>query len=152
VLATCTIHQTAKGLRWEVRIRKSGYRTLTLTFADKSAARKWATEIEASIEQRLAPDTTAEYRSLETIGDLLCRYLAKISPTKKRYRLGRLIRHPLSNIELRKLGSYQLAQYRDEKLKSVGNGTVLKELGLLLPSISSLRYGKQHNLNRERDV
>ena len=70
-MATCPIHQTRKGLRWEVRIRKSEYRILTLTFADKSAARKWATEIEASIEQRLAPDTTAEYGSMETIGDLL---------------------------------------------------------------------------------
>ena len=138
MLASYKKYKTAKGYRWEVRVRKAGFSTVTRTFDQKASAKRWALKTEHQLENGLAPISfqNVSSKQLLTVKDLLQRYLQEVAPTKKgykveAYRLARLLQNPLANLSLRKLGAHHLAQYRDERIQLVGNGTVLKELALL---------------------
>jgi len=67
---------------------------------------------------------------------LLNRYKEEITPKKKSadvevYRIDALTKHKMAALPLSNLHSHVIASYRDERLKTVTAGTVLKELSLL---------------------
>lgn len=72
----------------------------------------------------------------ETMGSLLERYLADVTPRKRSHetetqRLRKLQRHSICDLPLRDLHARHLSAYRDERLREVKPGTVRRELGLL---------------------
>lgn len=75
-----------------------------------------------------------------TFKDVIERYLREVSPTKRgavieEFQLRRLRRHPVAMRPLRALKAADLGAYRDERLKEVSAGTVLKEfahIGVIL--------------------
>lgn len=75
-----------------------------------------------------------------TFKDVIERYLREVSPTKRgavieEFQLRRLRRHPIALRPLRALKAADLGAYRDERLKEVSAGTVLKEfshIGVIL--------------------
>ena len=98
-----------RGGRYNVQIRKLGYRSITKTFTHIAVARKWAAGVETDMERRLHVEV-ADDTILKT---LLSRYEAEILPTHKshqveRYRLKTLNRH-LGHLRLIDLSAKHVA-------------------------------------------
>lgn len=72
-----------RGDKYRAIVRKKGY-TQTATFTRKRDAEHWAREVEVAIET----NTLELYEHL-TFGDILRRYKAEVTPTKK----ARVMRH-----------------------------------------------------------
>lgn len=120
---------------WQVQIRRSGYPTITRTFARKGEASAWARDTEQQIDRLCMPVDYALLRRT-TLGDLLARYRETVTPTKRgqrseRYRLDYLLRQPMACFSLEMLTPPLIAEYRDRRLQDVKAGTVRRELTTL---------------------
>ncbi len=120
--------------RWQAQIRVLGYPSQTKTFKTRAAAERWAkaTEVEMARGEFVS---RAEAEST-TLGELLERYVAEVSPAKKGAdseiaRVKALSRNALAARFLSTIRSVDIAQYRDERLKVVASATVRRDLGVL---------------------
>ncbi|WP_104657857.1 tyrosine-type recombinase/integrase, partial [Ralstonia insidiosa] len=118
---------------WRAQVRKKGHPLLSKTFTTKAAAERWARSLEAGIEQGVhLPNRQAEGT---TLADLLDRYLMEVSPKK---RSGNSDKSRVAAVQKR-LGAYKLtaltpqllAEYRDEKLRTLNPQTVVHHLALI---------------------
>jgi integrase len=121
--------------RWQVQVRRTGYPPISKSFLSKSDAEKWAREKERAIDRAELPINVSDLKQT-TVGDLLRRYLATVTPTKRgqkveAYRLGTMLNHEIALVSLSKLAPAAIAQYRDDRLKAVSSCSVLKELAIL---------------------
>jgi len=76
-----------------------------------------------------------------TLREILDRYLREISPKHRgheieRYQLAKVMRAPLSNLALSELSVSAIALYRDQRLKDVAAGTIVRELHLIQHALS----------------
>tara|TARA_B100000676_G_scaffold288539_1_gene320181 strand:+ start:439 stop:1221 length:783 start_codon:yes stop_codon:yes gene_type:complete len=129
--------------RWTARVRKTGYPETTQTFSNKASALKWSQRVESDPERFLAKERSEDYQ-LRTLGDLLRRYGREFTPRKKgrdkeKYRLRILQRSALSVVSLDNLKPHHITRFREDRLKEVSAGTVLKDLGLLSAVINTGR-------------
>ena len=127
-----------QGVRWEVRIRKVGFRTLTKTFYLKADADTWASETERSLQKGLIQTISLDQNA--TLADLLKRYGQEITPDKRGksvegFRLSKIGRHQISAIPLSRLKSFHLVDYRNQRLDEVSGTTVRKELALIADAL-----------------
>ena len=143
--------------RWTARVRKTGFRETTQTFDSKASALKWSQRVESEPERFLSEQLSGD-RHLETLGDLIRKYKKEITPQKKgqnpeKYRLRILQRSPLSGVSLSELKSHHITKVREDRVKKVSAGTVLKDLGLLSTVINTGRteWGLE-NVNRTNSV
>ena len=128
---------------WTARVRKTGYPETTQTFTSKASALQWSQRVESDPEKFLTEQVSADHQ-LVTLGDLVRQYGAEVTPTKKgrdkeKYRLRILERSPLSGVPLKGLRSHHITTFREDRLKVVSAGTVLKDLGLLSALINTGR-------------
>lgn len=116
--------------QWQAKVRKKGYPVQTKTFRNKSLAQKWATQIEAQMDNRLFISSTLA--ETYTFNELAERYISEVLPSKKSViKMESMIQGICSH-----LGQYAairltpdiLAGYRDERLKTVKPQTVRKDL------------------------
>ena len=129
--------------RWTARIRKTGYPETTQTFSNKASALQWTQRVESDPERFLSGQPSEDHQ-LRTVGDLLRMYGREFTPRKKgrdkeRYRLRILHRSPLSGVSLSELKPHHITRFREDRLKEVSVGTVLKDLGLLSAVINTGR-------------
>ena len=116
---------------WRVRIRVHGLPQLSKVFKSKHDARIWADRTERAMQMGLLlPEHDC------TLGELIERYGREITPTKRSgykeiLRVNKLSRHCIATIKLSNLNSNHIAQFRDERLKTVSGTTVVKDLSLL---------------------
>ena len=80
-MASITKWISPQGVRWEVRIRKADYRTLTKTFYLKADANEWTSETERSLQIGLIQPASLDQNA--TLADLLKRYGQEITPDKR---------------------------------------------------------------------
>lgn len=119
-------------LQWEAQVRKKGFPHVNNTFIYKEDAERWAKETEVAIERGLFFDRTKSERT--TISELIERYRSDVLPALK----GKHAK-PALNALLPVFGDYALSsvtsemisKYRDNRLKSVAESTVKKEINLL---------------------
>lgn len=117
---------TKRGKFWRVQVRKSG-QSHTATFPNKVQAQEWAAKVEADIiagKLGKSPD--------KTFGDLIDRYLNEVTVTKRgerpeRLRLERLKRDKIAQVKLSDLSPDVFADWRDRRMKEVGNASVIRE-------------------------
>jgi integrase len=152
--------------QWQAQIRKKGYPAQAKTFSTRSAAERWAREVEHAMDQGAFISRSAEST---TLGELLARYLEEITPSKRgaeseTARLRALLRDPLSQRMVASLRGVDIARYRDERLKKVSPATVKRDLVIVshlfevarkewgLPVLNPVRDIKTppHNKARER--
>ena len=124
------------GIRWEVRIRRSNHPTISKTFSIKSDAQSWAVNTEQAMERG---ELNKPQQSI-TLKELLHRYIVEVSSFKKgseqeAYKIAKLQQHRISSVNLSALTSTHLSEYREERLKCVSTGTVIKDLGLISNAI-----------------
>ena len=116
---------------WRIRIRVHGLPQLSKVFKSKTDARIWGEKTERAMKLGLlSPDQDC------TLQDLLLRYGREITPVKRgapqeQSRINKLCQQHIATIRLSNLYSNHIAQFRDERLKTVSGTTVVKDLNLL---------------------
>ena len=128
--------------RWQARVLRDGYPDQTKTFATKADAEKWARALESEIDKGQFVSVSEAQRT--TLGDLIARYLAEVTPTMKgaaedTIRLNAIMRKPIARWSMANLSAARIAAYRDERLKEVSGGTVIRELAYISAIINHSR-------------
>lgn len=143
---------TKRGASWFVQVRRKGI-SKSASFKTKTQAQNWATKTESAII-----NGTFDAGTTNTLEDALKKYGEEISAHKKgaRWELIRInawksisfINYKLSDITTR-----HIAEWRDERLKTVTNATVNRELNLMASIFEQARREWQWiQTNPVRDV
>jgi integrase len=130
------------GNRWQVRVRRHGYPDQTKSFQSQHEAEKWARSIETEIDKGQFVNIHEAQRT--TFSEVIERYLAEVTPSMKgaaddTIRLKAIMRRPIARWSMANLSAARIAAYRDERLKEVGPGTVIRELAYLSAIINHAR-------------
>lgn len=127
---------------WQARVRIKGYPTETKSFTTKAEAQKWAREMESSM------DKGAHYPSNQvtsiTLHDVLQRYLEEVTPSKRSavreaQGIRFMQRNRIASYGMHVLTPQVVAHYRDDRLKSVSPGTIIRELSILSSILTHAR-------------
>lgn len=123
-----------RGKSWQVRVRREGFPRETKSFGSKAEAQRWQRRILAAMDQGAFVSRTSAERT--TLAETLNRYLAEVTPLHRggaveAIRIRKLLRHKLVHLSLVALNAQRIATYRDERLREVSPGTVLRELQIL---------------------
>jgi integrase len=127
---------------WQARIIREGYPDQTKTFGTKTDAEKWARSVESEIDKGQFVSINEAQRT--TLGDAIARYLVEVTPimkgaTEDTIRLKAIMRKPIAQWSMANLSAAHIAAYRDERLKQVSAGTVIRELAYLSAIINHAR-------------
>lgn len=128
--------------KWQARIKRDGYPDQVKTFGARSDAERWARSIESEMDKGQFVDTQEAQRT--TLKELILRYVREVTPTMQSvtedtFRLKAMARKSIANWSLANLSAARIASYRDERLKQVSNGTVIRELAYLSSIINHAR-------------
>ncbi|BCM07226.1 integrase [Ralstonia solanacearum] len=124
---------TKRGGAWLCQVRRKGFPHRAKAFSSRTEAAAWGRSIEADMDRGShVSDRQAEET---TLADLLERYMEEISPKK---RSGNSDKSRVAAVKKR-LGAYKLtaltpqllAEYRDEKLRTLNPQTVIHHLALI---------------------
>ena len=125
-------------LQWRVQIRKKGFKPIHRTFQSKQQAVAWANDVESKMSRGFYIDTSESEKT--TVAEIIDRFTKEFAPFHYRRRedCAEAWRFQCAKLK-EKLGRYYLsaldqrtvADYRDERLKQVSEGTVRKELYML---------------------
>lgn len=131
-----------RGDGWQVRVRRKGFPLEVKTFTNRQDAERWARSIELEMD-RGSYVSRSEAEST-TLGDVLERYITDICPsmrggTEDTIRLRAMCRTRLAKLSMAALTPMAIAAYRDERLKRVKAGTVIRELAYLSAIINHAR-------------
>lgn len=131
-----------RGGKWQARVIRDGYPDQTKTFETKADAEKWARSVESEIDKGQFVSVNEAQRT--TLGDVIARYLAEVTPTMKgatedTIRLKAIMRKPIARWSLANLSATRIAAFRDERLKEVSGGTVIRELAYISSIINHAR-------------
>lgn len=128
--------------RWQARVRRKGYPDETKSFLSRQDAEKWSRALESEIDKGQFVSVNEAQRT--TLGDVIARYLVEVTPTMKgasedTIRLKAIMRKPIARWSMANLSAARIAAYRDERLKEVSGGTVIRELAYLSAIINHAR-------------
>ena len=133
-----------RGGRWFAQVRRKGHPHQHKTFKTRREAVAWATarevEMAASITMSGAKLSTATV----SLGDLIRRYLAEVTPTKRsadteRLRLKRFLLSPICASPLASVTPEVLGAYRDARLRAVKPATLRRELAVIRHALEVAR-------------
>ena len=117
---------------WQVLVRKKGFGQIGRTFDTKSEAETWAKIVESEMVRGVF--VTRNEAENTTLSEALDRY-EREKNKKGVQQYTSLVnvwkRHPLSKRFLTTIQGKDIAEYRDNRLETVGAQTVLHEIGLL---------------------
>ncbi len=136
--------------KWQARIQRDGYPDLAKSFDNKSDAIRWATKVEAEMDRGSYINTALAERT--TFAELILRYLQEVTPKTKSaredgFRLRALARKPIAKYSMVALTPSRIAEYRDNRLKEVSSGTVIRELAYFSSVINHARREWGININ-----
>lgn len=128
--------------KWQVRIAAKGFPSETKTFNTKTEAQKWAREIESSMDRGSYQDFSQANDLL--FSDVLQRYLEEVTPTKRGAQresesIRFMRRHKMASYSMSKLTPAVIGRYRDERLKTVSAGTIIREICIISSIITHAR-------------
>lgn len=118
--------------KWQVRIQRKGFPTISKTFSSKADAIRWGKETEVDLERGSFALPPKEQGA--PLQEILQRYRNEFTPHKKgaaveEYRLNVLMRSNLAKLPIAAIRSTDIARYRDGR-KAAAN-TVKNELNTL---------------------
>jgi integrase len=128
--------------KWQARVRRLGQQPITKSFQNKQDAERWARQVEADIDKGSYTNVVLAERTL--LKDVIERYIQEVtnqtrSMKEDRYRLGAMMRHWIGYLTMIQLTPAKVAQYRDERLKKVSAGAVIRELAYISSIINHSR-------------
>lgn len=117
--------------KWQARVVRKGVQTIAKTFLIKSDAEKWARQVEREIDKGSYTNNSLAEKT--TFKEIIQRYMLEVTPSMKGFkedgiRLNAICKRPLTNLSMTSLTPMKIAEYRDERLKTVSAGTVIREL------------------------
>jgi integrase len=117
--------------KWQARVRRQGYAAITKSFITLQDAEKWARSIEVDLDKNIYNNTNLAEKT--TLKDLIERYTREVTPSMRGasedlIRLKAIARRPISQTNMLVVTPSKIAEYRDERLKQVSSGTVIREL------------------------
>lgn len=128
--------------KWQARIRRKGYPDEVASFKTKTEAQTWARSIESAMDQ-------GSHQSIQSakdilLADILQRYMNEVTPSKRGAQreaegIQFMLRQKMASYSMTNLTPAVIAAYRDERLKTVGAGTIIRELSILSGIISHAR-------------
>ncbi|MDR3413432.1 MAG: site-specific integrase [Formivibrio sp.] len=128
--------------RWQARIVRKGYPAETQTFETREAALQWARALEAKMDRG---DTLLRSNAAQMqFHDLIDRYIEDVVPLHRGakdeiIRLRALQRHRIAQYSMKNLTQQVLAQFRDERLRTVTAGTAIRDLAVISAMINHAR-------------
>jgi len=126
-MAAIRIH----GKKWQARISRKGHKSIIKSFFSKQDAERWARQVEVELDKGIYLNQNfAEQTSFE---ELIERYMREVTPTMRGakpdfIRLAAIARKPIAKLNIMYITPQVISKYRDERLKEVSNGTVIREL------------------------
>lgn len=128
--------------KWQARVQKKGFESVTKSFINKADAIKWARQIESQIDKGSFTNTLSAERT--TFKELIMRYLYEVTTKTKSnqedgFRLRALARKPIAQLNMLALTPTRIAEYRDIRLQEVTAGTVIRELAYFSSIINHAR-------------
>ncbi|MCE2871226.1 MAG: site-specific integrase [Oxalobacteraceae bacterium] len=138
---------------WQARITRKGQEPVSKSFATRHDAERWARQIETQIDQGRFVSLKQDERT--TLGELIGRYRAEVTPQMKSaetdsIKLLALMRNPLCKLTMIALTPARMAEFRDQRLKQVTSGTVIRELAYFSSVINHAR--REWGINAENPV
>ncbi|MGR3794610.1 site-specific integrase [Vannielia sp. SX4] len=121
--------------KWQAQVRIKGHAPRARSFTSKKDAQKWARQVEGELEaSALRVDLSSLDRT--TVRDVLERYRREVTVSKRgeaseNKRLDGFARQAWVDKPLSKVTTQVFARYRDQRLRLVSPGTVIRDLGLL---------------------
>ncbi len=127
---------------WQARVIRKGFPTTSKSFNTRQDAERWARQVEAQIDQGRFVSLRLDERT--TFDELVSRYMAEVTPLMKGgkedlIRLAALKRNPLCKLSMVALTPTRVAEFRDERLKQVSSGTVIRELAYISSIVNHAR-------------
>ena len=122
-------------VRFDVKIRRPGIKTINKTFLTRTDAKRWARSMETKLDRGDYSDYSAAAKV--TMGDLFKRYIQEEKHKKKKqwrneeYRCEQLLSDELSSINLLRFSTKHLAEYRDRRLEEVQGPTFNKDFNFI---------------------
>jgi integrase len=131
-----------RGSKWQARITRQGHSPISKSFQTKQDAERWARQVEADIDKGSYTNVALAERTL--LKDVIERYIKEVtlqthSMKEDRYRLGAMMRHWIGSLTMIQLTPAKVALYRDERLKIVSAGAVIRELAYISSIINHSR-------------
>ena len=128
--------------KWQARVLREGYPAEVKSFTTRSEAQKWARQIEGAMDSGGYQSRCEADKML--LSDALLRYAEEVSPTKRGHRdevirINALKRAKMAAYSMAKLSPAIVAGFRDERLRNVGAGAVIRDLSLLSSVINHAR-------------
>lgn len=137
---------TKVGKRWRCQIRRKGHPARSKYFNTKREAEMWARSIELQIDDR----DEALARELDKVPffALIRRYMREVTPSKKSHRREQMIFEKTMRLypefvsrKVTELSRYDIAQWRDARLKQVSGSSVNREWACLSAVMShAMKY------------
>ncbi len=159
VIMMATIRKKDNG-RYEAMVRRNGV-TRYKTFILKADAKVWARDEELRIEQGII-GKKATINLSQALGKWRDEHLIKLKSYKVyKYIIANINNHNISKVNIEKIDSCMLANYRDERLKTLSNQSVKHELGVINRAlkhcieagyITNAPYVKQPTIANNRSV
>jgi integrase len=117
--------------KWQARVTRKGFKNVSRSFLNLQDAERWARQIESDMDKGSYTNTVLAERT--TLKELIQRYLREVTPNMRSceadtIRLNAMCRRPISCLNMIALTPSKIAEYRDERLKCVTAGTVIREL------------------------
>ncbi|MDD5250476.1 MAG: site-specific integrase [Rhodocyclaceae bacterium] len=131
-----------RGNKWQARVQRHGVPEQSRSFLTRLDAEQWARAIETEIDRGVFVSIKEAERT--TLADMLLRYAAEVSPTKRAAKedaakLKMLARMKVAKLSLVNLTPKAIAAHRDERLKVVSTGTVLRDLAVMRSVLNHAR-------------
>ena len=131
-----------RGDKWQSRVQRRGTPEQSKSFHNRADAERWARAIEGEIDRGVFVSIKEAERT--TLADILLRYAADVSPSKRAAKediakLKMLARMKVSKLSLANLTPKAVALHRDERLKGVSTGTVLRDLAVIRSVLNHAR-------------
>jgi len=133
--------------KWQAQVRRNGHSPRTKSFLSKADAQKWARQMEVDLDSTVFA-INIKVLDQTSVGDLLLRYREEVTVSKRGYasenkRIDGFMRQSWASKPLSKATPQVFSRYRDERLKTVSPGTVIRDLGLLraMFEVARLEWG-----------
>jgi len=128
--------------RWQARVRRKGNPDLTKTFITRQDAERWARAAEVDLDRGSYVNPVEAQRI--TLGGLIDRYIREVLPAMKGakddgIRLAAMKRNSVAKLSLANLTPEAIGKYRDERLRTVAAGTVIRNLAYISSVINHAR-------------
>ena len=128
--------------KWQARVRRKGYPDEVASFNTKTDAQTWARSIESAMDQGAYQSTQSAKDIL--LADVLQRYMHEVTPSKRGAQretegIQFMMRQKIASYSMTNLTPAVIAGYRDDRLKTVSAGTIIRELSILAGVISHAR-------------